>query len=294
MMKKPCLVMILALAVFPGCQQDSAPTTTLKARASYTPYGSGEELPLRWADAQLVHGLTLKISNTVAPDLDYGDGNNGYVDGANEWNTGLPGKTFFALPFVTVANRQKSQLVSYFDDEMGIYKAQTWFAEVGSGALAITQFFGVRRTNSSGQYIELQHADIILNYHDYAFSSDADDFTKYDLPSVILHEMGHFIGLRHEYSTYESVMRPSLGSYESERQIYPADLTKLEHNYDVPHVETLTAAAGPNVRAAGISSSQEPEMIQGRFELRANGRCVHFINGKVVGEHEAVISNLFH
>ncbi len=277
-------VLILLLLSFSGCKQDSAPNVTFKAR-SYSPYGSGEDIPLRWADAQLVNGLSLKISSAVAPDLDYGDGNNGYTDAALEWNGALPGKTFFALPITTVANRQKAQLVSYFDDEMGIYKADTWFAEVGDGALAITQFFGIRRTTASGQYIELQHADIILNYHDYSFSSDPNDFTRYDLPSVLLHEMGHFIGLRHEYSTYESVMRPSLGSYETERQLYSADIAKLEQNYGIQQTQRLNASASSNLRSGAVSSSQESEVIEGRFELRSDGRCVHFINGKRTSEH---------
>ncbi|HAZ12681.1 MAG: hypothetical protein A2X86_11205 [Bdellovibrionales bacterium GWA2_49_15] len=292
-MKKAILPAIYGLFLtlnLAGCQQDSPPTTVMKARASYSPYGGGEELPLRWNDSHLTNGLSLKIASELAAILDFGAGQNGYTDAALEWNNALPGKTLYSLPFPIVANRQKTQLVSYFDDEMGIYKSLNWYEEVGAGALAITQFFGVRRSTASGQYLELQHADIILNYRDYTFNSDTEDFTSYDLPSVLLHEMGHFVGLRHEYSTYESIMRPSLGSYETERQLYPADVHNLKVNYNVPEIQALSA-----IRASAITSPvNEEEIVQGRFELRANGQCVHFINGQQTGTHPTMVLDLFY
>ncbi|MBI2520984.1 MAG: matrixin family metalloprotease [Bdellovibrio sp.] len=278
-----------------GCKQDSAPSTVYKARASYSPYGGGEELPLRWNDSHLSSGISLKIASEVASILDFGEGQNAQTDAATEWNNALPGKTLYTLPIPTVANRDKAQLLSYHDDEMGIYQSQNWFSEVGAGALAITQFFGLRRTSASGQYIELQHADIILNYRDYAFSSDPEDFTTYDLPSVLLHEMGHFVGLRHEYSTYESVMRPSLGSYESERELYPIDIQNLENNYQISQTQQLSANQEPGngVYSGAITSpeQQESELVQGRFELRANGQCAHFINGQQVAIHPVELGN---
>ena len=281
-----------------SCRKDSPPPTVLKARASYSPYGNGPELPLRWNDSYLASGLSLKIASEVASVLDFGEGENGYTDAAVEWNNALPGKTLYALPFPIIANQQKAELLSYFDDEMGIYKSDNWYSEVGAGALAITQFFGVRRSAAGGQYIELQHADIILNYRDYSFNADPEDFTSYDLPSVLLHEMGHFVGLRHEYSTYESVMRPSLGSYESERQLYPIDIHNLEVTYNIgmSEIQQLSAAdsgANTGISASAISSDSdrrpENELVQGRFELRANGQCVHFINKQQISTHPMVL-----
>jgi hypothetical protein len=287
-----CAFLCLALI---SCKQDSPTSTMVKARTSYSPYGSGEEVPLRWNDSRLVSGLSLKIASEVAALLDYGGGLNGYTDAATEWNNALSDKTFYALPLPMVTNRQKPQLVSYYDDEMGIYKSQNWYSEVGAGALAITQFFGIRRTGANGQYIELQHADIILNFRDYSFSSNSENFFSYDLPSVLLHEMGHFIGLRHEYDSYDSIMRPSLGSYESERQLYPIDVHNLGVNYNTSGIQPLSVEQphDSGIYAGAISSPMEGELVQGRFELRANGYCIHFLNGRQTVKHPANLLNLF-
>ena len=198
-----------------------------------------------------------------------------------EWNSALPQKTFFALPFHIVGNREKATLDSYLDDEMGIYKSQSWFSELGPGILAITQFFGIRRNLHGREYIEFQHADIIVNYRDYSFSSNLVDDKTYDLPSLLLHEMGHFVGLRHEYSTTKSVMWPALRRNVSARQLYPIDIQHLEDNYNVQEVKPLTV----EIQASAMISTPKTEYVQGRFELRADGDCVYFINGKEIGTH---------
>lgn len=285
-------VLSLCALTLVGCNpQDEAPVTVFRAKSAYTPYGQGEETPLRWADAKLSGGLALKISDQVVNDFSLDNGVFGHTVMAQAWNEALPSKLFFSLPMPVTPNREKTQLIHYFDDEMGIYKSVNWFSEVGPQALAITQFFGLRKQSAQGEYIELQHADVILNYKDYGFSSDTEDFFNYDLPSVLLHEMGHFIGLRHELDTYESVMRPSLGSFESERSLYPQDVENLEKNYFVSGSNNLEAAS-TGIQSGAIRSDdgQDSETVRGHFELRSDGECRHIINGKLTHTHKLNIS----
>lgn len=264
------IIVILFLLGLISCGQDSPFTKNVNTPASYSPIEITKDQILRWSDNNLESGLPLKIASEVADDLNHDED-----DVAMEWNNVLPQRTFFALPFPTVTNREKTSLNSYFDDEMGIYKSKNWFSELGPGVLAITQFFGVRRTQGGHEYIEFQHADIIVNYRDYSFSSNMLDATTYDLPSVLLHEMGHFVGLRHEYTTTKSVMWPALRRNVSVRQLYPVDFQHLEDNYDGQEVLPMAVAI----------STPKTESVQGRFELRADGDCVHFISGQNVGTH---------
>ncbi len=273
MFKTLVLLSVLGLV---SCGKGGSNTASTSAAA----YSAMPNESMRWHDSNLNNGLSLTIATEVASALDYGSGDNGYSEDALEWNNALPGKTFFALPFPIVANREKATLASYNDDEMGIYKSQNWFPELGKGVLAITQYFGVRRFDHGKEYIEFQHADIILNFRDYTFSSDLTDVTSFDLPSVLLHEMGHFVGLQHELSTHQSIMWPALRRNESERQLFPIDIQNLQTNYGV--------ANASNVKASAITSpskTPDSEIVQGHFELRANGDCVHFSNGKQIHVH---------
>ena len=187
------IIVIVFLLGLIGCGKDSPFTKSVNAPASYSPIEITKDQTLRWDDTNLESGLPLKIASELAVVLDYSEGASEYTDIAVEWNSALPQKTFFSLPFPIVGNREKATLDSYPDDEMGIYKSQSWFSELGPGILAITQFFGIRRNLHGREYIEFQHADIIVNYRDYSFSSNLVDDKTYDLPSLLLHEMGHFV-----------------------------------------------------------------------------------------------------
>ncbi|MBI2519622.1 MAG: matrixin family metalloprotease [Bdellovibrio sp.] len=269
-----------------GCGENSSSQTSPIVTS---PYSEGEQVPLRWSDSSLSDGIPLKIASEVASALDFGEGNNGHTDDAMEWNRALPDRTLFALPMPLVANRQHEQLISYYDNEMGIYKSEKWFSELGEGVLAITQFFAIRRYQAGQQYLELQHSDIILNYRDYSFSWDLKDASSYDLPSVLLHEMGHFVGLPHVISTALSAMWPALKKNEIERQLYPIDIQNLQANYVRADVQSLsTNPDSPSgVRANAITVPKEEQLVRGYFELRADGLCRHFINGRSSDSHVA-------
>jgi hypothetical protein len=234
----------------------------------------------RWPN--LGTGLNVKISSEFAGDYTNADlinNLNPIEQVAKTWNDSISGKTFFALPMASASSSGYSDLNSFRDGEMGIYKSHTWYNDVSSGALAITQFFGRAQSSQSlGSYIELTHADIIFNYRDFGsiFSFHGSSSSNYDVPTVLLHEMGHFLGLCHD-SGHISAMRPYYIS--KQRSLYTFDITKITDLY----VNNKNTLANGNSQALGLPDGSE---VSGRIELLANGTCKHFINGKLIFEHQ--------
>ena len=240
----------------------------------------------KWNSASLP--LNLKISPEIAADF-YNDQTVGSVANpinqmAKVWNDAIsPGSNtaLFKLPLTTGSGNGSDVLANFRDGELGIYKSHTWFTNVSSTALAITQFYGIIKSDPSlGTYIDLTHADIILNYRNFGqdFSYTGNSFVDYDVPTVLLHEMGHFLGLCHE-STYSSIMAPYY--FTTQRTLKSFDTSKIRSLY--LNNQNYGMSAIPQSKTA-LSAPVGSE-VKGIVELNANGHCKHYINGKLVYEH---------
>lgn len=77
------------------------------------------------------------------------------------------------------------------------------------------------------------HADIVLN-HNKTTSTDLRPET-YDLETIYMHEMGHFLGLSHsdEFEDYYSVMRPEVGTQEVVKNLSSGDIYKIRKLYNL-------------------------------------------------------------
>lgn len=260
------------------------------------PFNS-ETTPVKWATSSLNGGLDVRISTDltnsfVAADLDSSD-HNPIEQMFKQWNSASSALTFFKVSAQTTTNKDYGNLDSYRNDgELGIYRSDSWLPGVSSQALAVTQYVGFRRNaGTSSEYVELTHADIIINYRDYNFSTDKDSSTTYDLHSVILHELGHFIGLSHvnTYST-SSVMQPYLGLFDSQRTITSYDKSSVQSLYGVGAVSSsgfvIGAMSVPTERVLPKGTRiQNDGSVTGLIELRADGKCHHYENGKLVHQH---------
>src|SRR5690606_6377172 len=158
---------ILSILIISGCMPKVEET---KIKLVPRSQGGSTQLPGKWSSANLVSPLPVVVSNAfddefVAADLD-ADGDNPIVQAMKSWNAAHPDLDFFEIPAGTSANKDTGDLTSYrHDGVMGIYRSDVWFAGVSSDTLAITQFFGyIRDGDTANAYIDLTHADIIVNY----------------------------------------------------------------------------------------------------------------------------------
>ena len=275
---------LLILSTFMSCvPQIQESTTRSPGSASFVP---GPNTPFRWSPSLVVSGLNVKIADEFRNDFvaqDYDSNARDLIEQMMiQWNNADSSRTYFNLPASTTTNKEYSSLSQYQDGELGIYKSHSWFSDVSSSALAVTQFYAIRRNAGAGnEYLELTHADIIVNYRDHQFSTDPFSSLDYDLPSVLIHELGHFIGMQHNTNYYESsVMQPYMGTRDAFRALYNADKNNIVSLYN--SASSLTVKGQQQLSASG---STQDEVVSGHFELRNDGHCRHYIEKKFIGEH---------
>jgi hypothetical protein len=100
-----------------------------------------------------------------------------------------------------------------------VFRDSDWPPEyVEDGALAITL------TQFDPKTGEIYDSDVELNSQDFDFTTGLD-FVDFDLPSVVQHESGHFLGLGHpEASVTYAVMLGGLGEHVVRRALQPDDV----------------------------------------------------------------------
>lgn len=203
--------------------------------------------------------------------------------------------TFFNHPNYPAAGytvTNKSNTVTNSDqlrDELfAIYKTTNWPDDMPN-ALAVTQLFGTRyNVGKSDEYLSIVHADIMVNYDNHDFrTNDTLINNFYDLQTVILHEMGHFIGLGHRgYPTPKAstVMYPSINDEEHKRYPKSIDIVDVADKYNISLTSANPALATQKKEYKAKDAGTEVKML---IELYPDGECVHRENGVVIGRHPA-------
>jgi hypothetical protein len=193
------------------------------------------------------------------------------------------------------------------DGVLGVYKVYDWNESLTPNdqvaPIAITQLFGRRyNTGTANEYVSIEHADILVNYDDFLFSSEQDSLNKdpieYDLRTVILHEMGHFLGLSHipVYSlrpSSESIM--SRTNYKASSVMYPSidftEIKRVPQTKDTTVLSSKYSISGLAASAIAVESPYKPNAsdlgknVKVVIELMPNGVCHHKMDGVSIGHH---------
>ncbi len=256
--------------------------------------GYTHSIPRRWWQSNIL-GLNMKISDYFSDNLESTKGNRPYnlfEQMMIAWNESSPKYTFFNIPdFPSNANDhatpnlQYSNVKNYKDNVMGIYAHETWFNYVGSeSTIAVTLFFFNRKNiGTTNEYKEYTHADILFNYRDHKFTFNKSGPAYLNITSVLLHELGHVIGLDHppKGNIEETIMSEDFQKFLStspKQTLSPYDINSVLQHYDDNPLQITT------------SSQQQRSFIQkkegfGIIQLQNNGDCLYYENGKLMHKH---------
>jgi hypothetical protein len=279
------LTMILGLTACDSGDEPtvgSVPTDTIPDSLSEVPrYWMNDDLPL---DVRISEDFETDFTGFYDPYVEL----NPFEQMQQNWEDALPGKTFFGVNEL-VMNQSYTNMDDFNDGEIGVYKSYTWYPELPSEALAVTRYLAYRRNvGSSNEFLEMAHADIIINYSDYDLTMDETNNLEFDLPTTINHELGHLLGLAHIGSS-SAVMSNTLSSGQVKRSLFSLDSNSIRDLYE-DHTYALTSGSSsslPSFSTDGTPLPKEDEHVQGMIELMADGDCRHYENGELMLTHEA-------
>ncbi len=275
-------LLILNLMILTSC----VPTKTTDATT--TSGNINASAPYLWSAAAFPRNL--KISDQFSVDEF-----NNITAMSSAWETSVENKKNFfdhgAVKATEISSPTLNMDTLGDDGVEGVYKIVNWPTTLPGSALAVTQIFG-RRFNigSPSEYVRIEHADILVNDHLYNFrTGNTHVNNSFDLRTVMLHEMGHYLGLNHKYG--DTVMIPSIGEFSSNRAPTNTDIADMAGKYNI----SLGTGVGSAIVAQNIQQQYVPmnndqgKKIRILIELMADGECVHKENGAVIQRHPAHI-----
>ncbi len=250
--------------------------------------------PKKWSPSVVERGgISLNISDKIAKEYLFHAGPedlNLIEKMMQVWNDQIPqveglNMAFFRVPASVTPNLEYTNIEDYnWDHTMGIYLHSKWFPGRSPTALAITRLrMAEHNPGEYNQWLEITHADIILNnYHNkfriYPGHFYTDGVRRFDLSTTILHELGHFLGLPHTERSTRAVMYENFGSKQNKWKLtnYDSELLTKLYFTPSPFFPTFQHLELPLVSYNSISRT---------LELDVDGQCRHYQNGRLIGQH---------
>jgi hypothetical protein len=144
--------------------------------------------------------------------------------------------TDFVNEYELTEHKAFNKLEDYYykDATIGLHRATIPVDGLGQFVLGSCQLLA-KYNHSVGDInvYEILHADIVINDYNFDFSS-AGDGAGYDLKSIFLHEIGHFIGLLDNKTT---VMKGTMRVDDIQRVIDPTSEQLIYDRYSDPLFE---------------------------------------------------------
>lgn len=184
----------------------------------------------------------------------------------NSWNDSTPNAIFFSRRGVSSTTNYTSLEATTSDGLNTIYLIQQKDMPEGSqGALAVTVLMG--RVNNNAQFI-IEEADILIR----------NGTTGYDVETIIIHELGHLMGVQHIQKKI-SVMYPSI-ELEEKKTLDEVDIAAIRNLY---HISSGVVPAGRKKVEIEDGRGDLSRMI---FELGADKTCRHLLEGVEIHSHK--------
>lgn len=261
---------LLILSVLLSCNAQKAEKTSTGAINSDAPYKWSSSFP-----------KTIRISQQF--DDDEADAIRLMSDA---WSDSVDNKRNFFVYGADTSEKTNnlSNLDNLYDSVMGVYKSANWPDSLPGSALAVTQIFGRRyNVGDDDEFVAIEHADIIVNDDFYDFDT-TDTGSGFDFRTVVLHEMGHFLGLQHNsIGRNSTVMYPAIDPTEAKREPKPADISDIARKYSISMGATTMSAPKPDRYQIKATDKGRPVKIL--LELHATGDCIHTVDGKEFERH---------